>query len=287
VLTRRTPGPGAGRRGRGFTLIELLTVIAVIAVLIALLAPALGAARETARSAVCLSNIRQLQIANAAYAVDQDGRFVAAAADIHVGTGGTQRWHGVRDSPGVSTDPAANTFDPARGPLRDYLGHDGLVKRCPTFPETAYTADGALNAFEAGAGGYGYNHTYVGGRTDVFGYTEASATTVATVSEVADPAKTVAFTDAAFYTADSTKVLIESSFCWPPFFVGPTGKASSVPPEPTIHFRHRERASVAWVDGHADQHVFAFTYPGPSAATYTELRLGWFGPKSNAWFDLR
>ncbi len=44
----------------GFTLIELLVVISVVAMLIALLLPALGAARDAGRTAVCLSNVRAL-----------------------------------------------------------------------------------------------------------------------------------------------------------------------------------------------------------------------------------
>jgi prepilin-type N-terminal cleavage/methylation domain-containing protein len=45
---------------RGFTLIEILVVVAIIALLIAILLPSLASAREQARAAACLSNIRQL-----------------------------------------------------------------------------------------------------------------------------------------------------------------------------------------------------------------------------------
>lgn len=60
---------------RGFTLIELLVVISIIAVLVAILLPALRAARETAISVQCLSNLRQSGIAAAAYAADHEGVF--------------------------------------------------------------------------------------------------------------------------------------------------------------------------------------------------------------------
>lgn len=66
------PRLGASSR-RAFTLIELLVAISIIALLLAILLPALSLAREHAKRATCLSNIRQLTIGWIMYANDHRG----------------------------------------------------------------------------------------------------------------------------------------------------------------------------------------------------------------------
>ncbi|MFN3651530.1 MAG: prepilin-type N-terminal cleavage/methylation domain-containing protein [Armatimonadota bacterium] len=61
-------------RRSGFTLIELLVVIAIIAVLAAILFPVFAQVRDKARSADCLSNLRQIGMATSMYFQDHEGQ---------------------------------------------------------------------------------------------------------------------------------------------------------------------------------------------------------------------
>jgi prepilin-type N-terminal cleavage/methylation domain-containing protein/prepilin-type processing-associated H-X9-DG protein len=61
-------------KSRGFTLIEILVVIAIIAILAAILFPVFARARENARRASCLSNIKNLGLAVMMYTQDYDER---------------------------------------------------------------------------------------------------------------------------------------------------------------------------------------------------------------------
>jgi prepilin-type N-terminal cleavage/methylation domain-containing protein len=67
-------GPGGTRRCvRGFTLIELLVVISVIALLIGILLPALAASRKSAKTLMCLGNLRNFGQGVAMYSNDNKG----------------------------------------------------------------------------------------------------------------------------------------------------------------------------------------------------------------------
>jgi prepilin-type N-terminal cleavage/methylation domain-containing protein/prepilin-type processing-associated H-X9-DG protein len=270
-------------RPSAFSLIELLVVIAIIAILIAILLPAFIRARQQSQQVVCASNIRQLALANLLYANDNRGYCVIAASDIFNdlgdGEGGHFRWYGTRDAAGQS-------FDPTRGPLSLYMGLSGQAKMCPTFDPSAGAITG--NNFEAGCGAYGYNEQYIGGRNDLYGQTPQAAATSAKITQITDSAETVMFTDAGIAQAvGSGAIVTEYSFCEPPWQQELPGPPSTDQCYPSIAFRHRKQANVAWADGHvsAERLSFSGTSYGLTAAQVQAYGVGWFGGDTNTLFQ--
>ncbi|MDX9910536.1 MAG: prepilin-type N-terminal cleavage/methylation domain-containing protein [Phycisphaerales bacterium] len=81
-ITRRSIAP------RGFTLIELLVVIAIIALLISILLPALGQAREAARTVKCGAQMSQQGIGLNSFVIDNKDRYFGG----HLQTGNAAGW---------------------------------------------------------------------------------------------------------------------------------------------------------------------------------------------------
>jgi len=66
------------QKKKAFTLIELLVVIAIISILAAILFPVFARARENARRASCMSNLKQIGLGMMMYAQDYDERYPPA-----------------------------------------------------------------------------------------------------------------------------------------------------------------------------------------------------------------
>lgn len=251
---------------RGFTLLELLVVVAIIGVLAGLLLPALAGARERGRQAACLSNLRQLHLANTVYANDH-GSYAPAAPDIW--SSNLIRWYGSRPNAGAP-------FDSRSGPLSPYLSASRGIRACGSMARWDFLTDPSIG-FEAGCGGYGYNYLGVGSRSFTEGYTEQACRLGMRPEEISKPSATMMFSDTAFPQLAGGQVrLIEYSFAEPDKFLAADGTPYGQP-QPSIHFRHNGRANVVWCDGH----VSAEPLLRSSSATARSKSIGWFSAQNN------
>ncbi len=149
----------------GFTLIELLVVISIIALLIGILLPALGAARDSARSMASLSNLRQIGIGLAAYRAERDGYFPMHSSAITQIEGTKPRWvdYLYEYMPNVDVFRSPQLQDADWENFGKVYWHHvsdtppDVAARNGGGSPNGNTADGAPRH-----GGYGYNFQYLG-----------------------------------------------------------------------------------------------------------------------------
>lgn len=213
----------------GFTMVELLVVVVIVVGLAAAAWVTLGMFRTRANQAVSASNLRQLVAANFSYAVDHQ-TYVPADLDGR----NLVRWHGARTS-------RSAPFDPAKGLLADYLGDSRSVGRCPEL-ERLLSAE-AFN--ENGAGGYGYNDTYIGLNPFVQPQ-PGKRNPPSRPSMIENPSNTLMFATVALAVADG---LQDYSSAAPPYEVDASGRVRGRSLQPSVHFRFRGSALIAWCDG--------------------------------------
>ncbi|NLO06472.1 MAG: DUF1559 domain-containing protein [candidate division WS1 bacterium] len=119
----------------GFTLIELLVVIAIIAILAAILFPVFARAREKARQTSCLSNLKQIGLAEKMYEQDYDERTAS-----------------------YSSHPGSSAQYSHREMLEPYLKNTQIAQ-CPSADVTGTTWSYAPNISPVN-GSYGSNYSY-------------------------------------------------------------------------------------------------------------------------------
>jgi len=141
------------QKKKGFTLIELLVVIAIIAVLAAILFPVFSRARENARRASCMSNLKQIGLALMQYTQDYDESYPVSRMGYYLSDGTTPvRWYHV-------LQPYAKSYQ---------------VWVCPTSGPVSHWTSGTLSGMQfsyginncgasltaVGAAGYGFGNTF-------------------------------------------------------------------------------------------------------------------------------
>jgi prepilin-type N-terminal cleavage/methylation domain-containing protein/prepilin-type processing-associated H-X9-DG protein len=250
-------------RRQGFTLVELLIVVGIIAVLLVLLLPALAAAREVAKTTQCLSNLRQLATAAAAYGAENDGSYPVAQY-----TAGTvwYRWDFV-----VSRDPGTGKATVGAGLL--WMGQAGgshsaagQVQQCPSFAGSSTAAGDPYT-------GYNYNTTRIGHGQGEDVHRPNEILPPARLNEIRNPARCALFGDGQ-WSAGANK------FMRSPFVI-PGMDEFSNRSAGTQGFRHRGKTNVVFCDAHAE--TLADRYVSTSDPTAPAAGTGFLSPDNSLY----
>ena len=245
---------------KAFTLIELLVVISIIAMLMGLLMPVLGRVRRSARSVVCLANLKRLALAGVMYA-QSNGAFPPhrmKRKDFWDSNNFVNKYG--RDRPRWQW-----FFDQGVGPVIDPSGwvkqqgvfgdEDTLLMTndyfvCPDFRHQQYSVYDIRN------GSYGYNYQYLGNARDRPDLGKFQNFPV-NESAIEKPAATIVVGDGRgsghphgqhSYKLDPPKLALSTGAIYFGDWKQPTIEQQHCPAEA----RHNRKANVSFLDGHAE-----------------------------------
>lgn len=241
-----------------FTLLELLVVIAVLGLLSALVLPKAAEMSAAGKSAVCLTNLRQLYAAYRMYLDDHGDRFFPWREECEEGT----LWYFGLEPKGSPGREGTRKIDKSRARLGPYFDHVGGIEVCPAFP---YRQARTKQKFEVASYGYGLNEYLIAG-------TPANQQAgINRFSELQRPAETIVWGDAAQINtwqspASPANPMIEEWYC-----------LSKNPPA-NFHFRHRGHCQVVMADGHARSFPPAWMDPR------CDGRIGFIEPLGQDYF---
>lgn len=238
------------RRPLGFTLIEMLVTTAIISVLAAVLLPSLSAARQSAYSAQCLSNLRQMASAAYQYTHIHNGHFIPYKYNPRNNI--TYQWDYIIDNNGPEPSYRAGLLWPKNVELAIY--------QCPVPIRNSNPGEDEPYT------GYNYNTSFIGffmARQSGLDFSTMPPTPTGPlvvesetirIDRVRDPSNTALFGDGEWY--DPADGLYKPNR----YMRSPLpGRATDLDDvyryTGTQGYRHNQRTNVAWVDGHASSMI--------------------------------